>query len=324
MTERWEAVGSGSITSEASDESAVSGMSGTRTATSTNSGNWIGQLVSLQPAAASQFSTRYSDDAVLDASNAVIERTDHLVGGAFVTKRTGVDVWSYPNLHDAVAATAEASGIKQGPTWLYDPYGEALSGLPDNGTGNFDFAWAGGAQRGLEHGIGLSTIEMDARSYSPSLGRFHSVDPVFDGSPSSYAYVFGDPINESDFDGRTTCPCWSYVFKHYWRVTAGHQFWWWPGDADRHGHWKFAMRSNSTGTFEEYQEYSSGRRSDYWTHKSRRTVVNHYVYYGFDTDHFGWDNYQGQMFDEPIYAGFELWAYRWEQVPCPPTVVQLP
>lgn len=53
---------------------------------------------------------------------------------------------------------------------------------------------------------------MGARPYSPFLGRFLTVDPVAGGSANDYDYDYtnGDPINETDIDGRWT---WKSVFK---------------------------------------------------------------------------------------------------------------
>jgi RHS repeat-associated protein len=141
-------------------------------------------------------------DFVTDAAGTVIERSIGLPGGATVTKRGTGDVWSYPNVHGDVMAVANPSGIKQGNTMTYDPYGEALDALPDNSHGNLDHGWLGQHQRGLEHEGAIRTIEMGARQYLPGLGRFLEVDPVEGGSANDYDYVNGDPINQFDLDGR--------------------------------------------------------------------------------------------------------------------------
>lgn len=51
----------------------------------------------------------------MDSSNALQERMVGLVGGAMVTKRAGGDVWSYPNVHGDVIATADGSGPRWAP-----------------------------------------------------------------------------------------------------------------------------------------------------------------------------------------------------------------
>jgi RHS repeat-associated protein len=142
----------------------------------------------------------------MDATNNVTERTIGLVGGVIVTKRGGLlgagDVWSYPNVHGDVVATADNTGVKQGTTKTYDPFGQALAGLPDNSAGNLDYGWLGQHERPTEHASGmLPTLEMGARPYLPAIGRFLRVDPVEGGSANDYDYSNGDPVNGLDLDG---------------------------------------------------------------------------------------------------------------------------
>ncbi len=158
--------------------------------------------------------------AVLDANGNLLAATVSLPGGVSLTDQSSGQVWSYTNVHGDVTATANASGVKQGTTATYDPYGNALGGTkPDNSPGNMDNQWLGGAQRLTEHASGLAPIvEMGARQYDPTTGRFLSVDPVPGGSANQYDYTAQDPINGLDLDGR------SVVFGswHYYHLGGVH------------------------------------------------------------------------------------------------------
>ncbi|MGQ0742872.1 MAG: RHS repeat-associated core domain-containing protein, partial [Acidimicrobiales bacterium] len=91
--------------------------------------------------------------------------------------------------------------LKIGPTFTYDPYGNPTAAVPDNATGDYDFAWLGAHHRFYEHESDLSQIHMGARLYDPTLGRFLPVDPIEGGSANDYEYCFGDPINNFDVSG---------------------------------------------------------------------------------------------------------------------------
>ena len=113
---------------------------------------------------------------------------------------------------------ALATGVKQGTTLAYDPYGNTTT-LPDNSNGNWDYGWVGNNSKGTEHATGLVVnIEMGARIYNPTLGRFLSVDPIEGGTTTNdYGYV-GDPINQFDLTGE--CGTWGNPFK---KCSKGHK-----------------------------------------------------------------------------------------------------
>ncbi|MGE5527129.1 MAG: RHS repeat-associated core domain-containing protein, partial [Methanosarcina sp.] len=99
------------------------------------------------------------------------------------------------NLHGDVVATASLSTTATKPvsTFEFDEFG-----VPKQAT-TPQFGWVGGKMRRTEFPSGV--IQMGARSYIPTLGRFLTPDPVHGGSANAYDYANQDPINAFDLDG---------------------------------------------------------------------------------------------------------------------------
>ena len=92
-------------------------------------------------------------------------------------------MFSYTGLGGSVTATRDLAGAQLTARSYYGPFGEAPNLYPDNADGQTDYAWEGQAQRATEHIPGMPTmIEMGARAYSPTLGRFLETDPIEGGA----------------------------------------------------------------------------------------------------------------------------------------------
>ena len=65
-----------------------------------------------------------------------------------------------------------------------------------------NYQWQGGNSLETENVAALlPTIDMGARLYVPSLGKFTSTDPAIQGSATAYDYGNQDPINNTDLSG---------------------------------------------------------------------------------------------------------------------------
>lgn len=121
------------------------------------------------------------------------------------TKRA---VYSVKNFHGDTAMTVNTAGVATSSVYLYEPFGQTSNSStfgtnsnPSNATDQ-SMGWASDPSRKTEGLFTLAIVQMGARVYLPSAGRFLQVDPVDGGSPNAYAYA-GDPINSTDYSGQS-------------------------------------------------------------------------------------------------------------------------
>lgn len=107
----------------------------------------------------------------------------------------------YYNGHGDLAANADSSGTRT-DAFTYDPFGNPLQSLAQNSAVE---RWTGRWDK--KHDSASSLVEMGARPYDPSLGRFLAIDPIEGGSLNAYEYAGQDPVNNYDLDGQRCRQC---------------------------------------------------------------------------------------------------------------------
>lgn len=151
-----------------------------------------------------------SPDFLLDESGDVLQKYIMLPGDVLVTIKpqsnsAGATTYSLPNIHGDIYATVNADG-QLISTHATGPFGETLPNqiMPNNTTSGTTWNYVGQHQKLTDFetsNISGGIIQMGARVYIPTLGRFMSMDPIEGAGDNSYAYV-NDPVNEDDLDGK--------------------------------------------------------------------------------------------------------------------------
>ena len=175
-----------------------------------------------------------SPDLTISAGSTVLERTLALPGGVIVSITSDSQMWSYGNIHGDVIVVANQLGSRQGGVASYDPFGQVCdpvtgnigttpaddAGPANTTTSSANYGWEGSHQKLAEHAAGIATIEMGARQYVASLGRFASMDSIVGGNSNDFNYP-NDAVNNSDLDGKASrSKCYNASSKSIIRLRA--------------------------------------------------------------------------------------------------------
>ncbi len=152
----------------------------------------------------------------------IVEKYLQLPGGVLLTIRppaigNSQKTYSLPNIHGDTMATTNASGALIS-TYTTGPFGEQIIGqtTPTNSVLGTTYQYVGQHEKLTETDFSVQLVQMGARVYVPSMGRFLQVDPIEGGTDNNYAYV-SDPVNDFDLDGTIG---FKKFFKDHWRGIA--------------------------------------------------------------------------------------------------------
>jgi RHS repeat-associated protein len=147
-------------------------------------------------------------DFIRDNAWNVVEKYVTLPGNVLVTIRPNASdpsaqmTFSLPNIHGDNFAMTKADGSLLS-TNVTGPFGELIDGqlAPTNADRGASYSYIGQHQKLSESNFSIPVVQMGARVYLASIGRFAQVDPIEGGTDNAYAYV-NNPITDYDLTGQ--------------------------------------------------------------------------------------------------------------------------
>ncbi|MFD7482515.1 RHS repeat-associated core domain-containing protein [Streptomyces mirabilis] len=139
-----------------------------------------------------------------DSTNALIADYNYNPSGIpQAMNRTSGVFYFLHDRQESIRAVHDAAG-KENYTYTYTPWGEDTGKASSTNGQTSIFGYTGQYKDPYLTG----RLDLRARNYTPSTGRFTTTDPVpadtRSANPSSYAYANNDPVNQADPSGK--CP----------------------------------------------------------------------------------------------------------------------
>jgi RHS repeat-associated protein len=110
---------------------------------------------------------------------------------------TGSKYWMHHDALGSVKVITNSNGDSVA-TYKYYPFGDSLF---TRGSAKNDMQFTG-----KPNIAGIEAYDFNARYYDPEIGRFYSIDPLWNPAESPYAYCNNNPVNITDPTGMDCIP----------------------------------------------------------------------------------------------------------------------